>query len=100
MEQNDFFFTGFVPYSRQNLRRYAMKHRKQLIALFVCLVMVLGMLPTGILAAEAPAKSINFMDAASAGQYTVINQRSAKVLTGWLKQRALLRLWSRETMLK
>ena len=60
-----------------------MTFRSRVIAAVLCLVMVLGMLPMGILAAEETAvDGINFMDPASKGEFSIINQRSARIIPG------------------
>ena len=60
-----------------------MLFRTRMIAIILCLVMVLGLLPMGILAAEeAELNAINFMDPACEGEFTVANQRSARIIPG------------------
>ncbi len=60
-----------------------MKLRWRMVALLLCLVMLLGMLPAGISAAEgATPESINFMDPASAEKFSIENQSTAAIKEG------------------
>ncbi|MBE6932733.1 MAG: hypothetical protein E7464_05085, partial [Ruminococcaceae bacterium] len=63
-----------------------MKLHSRVLALILCLVMVLGMLPTAVLAADEEVadvlESINFMDSASADKFTVVNQSTTKINEG------------------